>query len=162
MSATQWIPRATAAWGFGSVPLLAALVAGLVSPSIVAVAQWPAADTRQYVVADALFLQRNNAAVDRALVVDATDPTQSVLSAADAQSVIGTGVRLLYGEYGTDGIGWEAGYLGVWGMDADATVGSAAGTKRRYRRSRPSAVRTVPSVTVPAGATAGRVPAYGS
>ncbi|MBM3953784.1 MAG: hypothetical protein FJ309_04070 [Planctomycetes bacterium] len=91
-------------------------------------AQWPQADPRQYVVAEALFLQKNNAAVDRSLVVDATAPDAPLLTAGDTQSVIGTGARLAYGEYAADGLGWEAGWLGAWGMDADSTIGSAAGT----------------------------------
>ena len=115
------------AWLLAGLWLVCAGASGGAEPAP-ELALWPAADPRQYVVADALFLQRNNAAVDRALVVDATTPDVPLITAADPLSVIGTGARLLYGEYDTDGLGWEVGYLGVWGMDANTTVGNAAGT----------------------------------
>jgi len=137
MNATQWDgstrsgcrrrDRPARGWLRGLLVAVSCVV-GAVGRPAASPAQWAAADPRQYVVADALFLQRNNAAVDRALVVDATAPDVPLITGADPQSVIGTGARLLYGEYDTDGLGWEAGYLGVWGMDANTTVGSAGGT----------------------------------
>jgi hypothetical protein len=81
-----------------------------------------------YAVVDALFLQRNNAAVDRPIAVDTSAPGAPILSAADPTSVVGTGTRLLYGSYGDGEVGWEAGYLGVWGMHAVADAASPAGT----------------------------------
>jgi hypothetical protein len=86
-----------------------------------------ACDDRRYAVFDALFLQRNNASVDRPIVVDSTAPNVAVLSSQDLQSSIGTGMRLLVGNYGPDGRGWEAGYMGVYGMYADTEATSAAG-----------------------------------
>jgi hypothetical protein len=81
-----------------------------------------------YAIFDALFLQRNNAAVDRPIAVDTSAPGAPILSAADPTSVVGTGTRLLYGSYGDGEVGWEAGYLGVWGMHAVADAASPAGT----------------------------------
>ena len=82
-------------------------------------------DERSYAVFDALFLQRDNATVNRAVVVDSTAPSVPVISAGDLQSTIGSGARLLYGTYGEDDIGWEVGYLGVYGMSAAKTATSA-------------------------------------
>jgi hypothetical protein len=87
-----------------------------------------AQDERSYAVFDALFLQRNNAAVDRPVVVDSTAPNVAVISTGDLQSTIGTGARLLYGTYGEDDIGWEVGYLGVYGMNSASTATSAGGS----------------------------------
>jgi hypothetical protein len=88
-----------------------------------------AQDERSYAVFDALFLQRNNAAIDRPLVVSGSSGASlPVITAGDPTSTIGTGARLLYGNYGEDDIGWEVGYLGVYGMNAASTATSAGGT----------------------------------
>ena len=88
-----------------------------------------AQDERNYAVFDALFLQRNNAAINRPLVVSGTGGASvPVIRADDPTSTIGTGARLLYGNYGEDDIGWEVGYLGVYGMNAASTATSAGGT----------------------------------
>lgn len=102
-------------------------VAGV--PALVALWCLPAqaADPQRYLIFDPLFLQRNQAAVERPIVVTSTAPTRSVIAADDLQSSIGTGVRLIYGDYGTDGIGWEAGYVGVWGMYANQIATDPAG-----------------------------------
>ena len=75
-------------------------------------------DERSYAVFDALFLQRNNATVKQPLIVDQDAPTVPLISTGDLTSTIGTGARLLYGNYGDNDIGWEVGYLGVYGMNA--------------------------------------------
>ena len=85
-------------------------------------------DERSYAVFDALFLQRNNATVNRPLVVSRTATTAPEIMAGDLQSTIGSGARLLYGTYGEDDIGWEVGYLGVYGMSAAKTATSAGGS----------------------------------
>ena len=85
-------------------------------------------DERNYAVFDALFLQRNIAAVDRPVVVNSTAPGVPVVSAGDLQSTIGTGARLIYGNYGEEDLGWEVGYLGVFGMTAARTATSAGGS----------------------------------
>jgi len=87
-----------------------------------------AADPQRYLIFDPLFLQRNQAAEDRTLVVSSTAPEEAVIAAGDLVSSIGTGVRLVYGDYGPDGVGWEAAYVGVWGMYASDAATDAAGT----------------------------------
>ena len=87
-----------------------------------------AQDERTYAVFDALFLQRNNATVDRPVVVNRTAASATAISAGNLQSTIGSGTRLLYGNYGEDDIGWEVGYLGVYGMSAARAATSAGGS----------------------------------
>lgn len=82
-------------------------------------------DPRQYVVAEALFLQRNNATVDRPVVVDDRVPDGAVLTAQGLMPHIGSGARLIYGDNGADGLGWEVGYFGVFDMSADRQFTSA-------------------------------------
>lgn len=82
--------------------------------------QWP-----DYFVFDALFLQRSNAAVNRPLAVgsDASpDPGATLLNTQDLQFPVAPGVRLLYGRRIDESYGWEVGYLGVYGMWANAGV----------------------------------------
>lgn len=81
--------------------------------------QWP-----HYLVFDALFLQRNNAATNRPLAEGSSlspDPGASLLDTGDLQSAVAPGLRLLYGRRIDDG-GWEVGYLGVYGMWGSAGV----------------------------------------
>lgn len=85
-------------------------------------------DERSYAVFDALFLQRDNAAVERPIVVSSTAPNASVISAGDPVSTIGTGARVVYGNYGEEDLGWEVGYVGVFGMNAAREATSAGGT----------------------------------
>lgn len=103
-------------------------VAGI--PVLVALSCLPAgaADPQRYLIFDPLFLQRNQAAVERPLVVAKALPAQTLIATDDLVSSIGTGVRLVYGDYGTDGIGWEAGYVGVWGMYASSLATQPAGS----------------------------------
>jgi hypothetical protein len=85
-------------------------------------------DERSYAVFDALFLQRNNASISRPVVVKSTAPSSAVLGAADPISTIGTGARATYGTYGEEDLGWEVGYLGVYGMHAARAVSDPTGT----------------------------------
>lgn len=85
-------------------------------------------DERSYAVFDALFLQRNNASISRPVVVKSTAPSAAVLGAADPISTIGTGARATYGNYGEEDLGWEVGFLGVYGMHAARAVSDPAGT----------------------------------
>ena len=87
-----------------------------------------AQDERNYAVFDALFLQRNNATISRPLVVDSTATSVPIIASGDLQSTIGTGARLLYGNYGEDDLGWEVGYMGVYGMNAATTATSTGPT----------------------------------
>ena len=82
-------------------------------------------DERSYAVFDALFLQRDNAAIERPLIVDVTAPATTQISAGDPASTVGMGARLLYGNYGAEDLGWEAGYLGVWNMWSDRRATSS-------------------------------------
>lgn len=71
-----------------------------------------------YAIFDVLFLQRNNSIGEQPLVT--TNPGEVVMTKQDLQPGIGTGVRLFYGNLLTDAIGWEIGYLGIYGMTGDA------------------------------------------
>lgn len=82
--------------------------------------QWP-----EYLVFDALFLQRDNAATNRPLAEGSSvspTPGAPLLDTADLQAPVAPGVRVLYGRRVDDQYGWEVGYLGVWSMWADAGV----------------------------------------
>lgn len=87
-------------------------------------AQWP--DTRAavgggsetYVTFDALAIQRDNATVDRDFVIDG-NTLAPVLTNQSLQFVTAPGVRVMLGRHGRDRIGWEFGYVGVYGMWAD-------------------------------------------
>jgi hypothetical protein len=83
-----------------------------------------ATDPRRYFVFDALGMQRNNALKDGPLVVENVTPQFTALQTNMLQSTVAPGVRLLYGDYGCDGIGWETGYLGLWNMYSKARIES--------------------------------------
>ena len=106
----------------------AVILVGIAAGRIAADDAVPGTDDRHYAVAEAMFLQRNNAAAPENVVVNSTTPRVPVLTAADPAYAVGTGARILYGDYGREGIGWEVGYLGVYGMNADATVTNPAAT----------------------------------
>jgi len=111
----------------GVAMALAALVAAWSGRSLAADPEY-GQDERNYAVFDALFLQRNNATVNRPVVVNNTPPATIAIAAGDLQSTIGTGARLIYGNYGAEDLGWEVGYLGVYGMTAARTATSAGGS----------------------------------
>lgn len=78
-------------------------------------------------VVDALFLQRDNAATNRPLSVGSDvspQPGATLLDTSDLQFPVAPGARLLYGWREDDHLGYEIGYLGVygWNMEADAGV----------------------------------------
>lgn len=78
-----------------------------------------------YLVFDALFLQRDNATNGQPIALGSNDspfPGQPILNTQSMQFATAPGFRLLYGHRGGDGVGWEVGYLGVYGMYADAGV----------------------------------------
>lgn len=78
-----------------------------------------------YAVVDALFLQRGNSASNRPLAegsASSPDPGATLLGTRDLQFPVAPGLRLLYGHRNEDHTGWEIGYLGVYGMWADAGV----------------------------------------
>ena len=76
-----------------------------------------------YAVFDVLFMQRDNTTNDGPLVIDG-DTLATAIATPDLQFPTAPGIRTLYGQHGPEGLGWEVGYLGVYGMFADA---SAAG-----------------------------------
>jgi hypothetical protein len=78
-----------------------------------------------YLVFDALFLQRDNATDGQPIAVGSQvspNPGAPLLTTQSMQFATAPGVRLFYGHRGPDSIGWEIGYLGVYGMFADAAV----------------------------------------
>ena len=81
------------------------------APSI----DWPDGERETYAVFDTLFIQRNNASYDTPLIVNVPTGT-TVFSAADVQFATAPGVRVVLGEHGPRGVGWEFGYVGVYGM----------------------------------------------
>lgn len=88
--------------------------------SLVCCPQWP-----DYFVFDALFLQRSNSTIDRPLAEGSSlspNPGAALVGTRDLQFPVAPGLRLLYGRRNADHTGWEVGYLGVYGMWADANA----------------------------------------
>jgi hypothetical protein len=113
----------------GTVWVIAA-AAGVALAASAAQAQWP--DTRAavgggsetYATLDALAIQRDNATVDRDFVIDG-DTLTPALTNQSLKFVTAPGVRLMVGRHGCDRIGWELGYVGVYGMWADTLATGA-------------------------------------
>lgn len=74
-----------------------------------------------YAVFDVLFMQRDNTVNNEPLVIDG-DTLASAIGSRDLQFPVAPGIRALYGQHGPDRLGWEFGYLGVYGMFADAAA----------------------------------------
>jgi hypothetical protein len=70
-----------------------------------------------YAVFDTVFMQRDNFANPTDLVIDG-DTLAPVIGSRDLQFPVAPGVRALFGRHGPGGVGWEFGYLGVYGMFA--------------------------------------------
>lgn len=111
----------------GATIAVAVVAACLALPTARAVDTPCPQDERSYAVVDALFLQRNNATVKRPLIVDTAKPGSPLIDTGDLTSTIGTGARVLYGTYGEEDVGWEVGYLGVFGMNANRLAASPTG-----------------------------------
>lgn len=77
-----------------------------------------------YAVVDALFLQRDNETAATPLVFDG-DTAQPAIGTADLRFPAAGGVRAFVGSHGCGERGWEVGYLGIYGMSADATAAGA-------------------------------------
>ena len=78
-------------------------------------------DWCQYGIVDFLFLQRDNATSGAVITEENIGglpvPVQvPVFTTRSMQPATAPGVRLFYGELGPDCMGWEVGYLGVYGM----------------------------------------------
>ena len=76
---------------------------------------WPDGERETYAVFDTLFIQRDNSSYDTPLIVNVPTNT-TVFSSADVQFATAPGVRVVLGEHGPQGVGWELGYVGVYGM----------------------------------------------
>ncbi len=113
--------HACGSWGKSAVAALGVVVSLAASA---ARAQWPdtraalGGGTETYVTFDALAMQRGNNTVDRTFVLDG-DTLEPAITNATLQAVTAPGVRLTFGRHGCDRIGWEFGYVGVYGMWAD-------------------------------------------
>ena len=77
-----------------------------------------------YAIFDVLFLQRNAQIGDRPLVMN-LDSGLPAITTQDLQPSIGSGFRVFYGSLLTESLGWEVGYLGVYGMFGEATATGA-------------------------------------
>ena len=111
------------------VPVLRAVVlvamAGLGSAAVEPAVGETVLDERFYGTAEALFWQRNNATDARPIAVAAGGTTdETVLSSRGLLPPVGVGTRVLFGDYGREGMGWEVGYLGLYDMQTrDVVVG---------------------------------------
>lgn len=80
-----------------------------------------------YTLADALFMQRTNTVGPLAVTSQgAANPGAPVIAAGDVRFPTSFGARVFQGWRRADCIGIEVGYLGVWGMHADAVAESPA------------------------------------
>lgn len=105
-------------WGRIAIGLMAAAACAALAPV--------RAD-ETYAVFDALFLQRDNVVAGRPLVLqDSGGP--AAIDTGDLQFSVQPGMRVFYGRAADCAPGWEVGYLGVWGMFADATAASTTGS----------------------------------
>lgn len=87
------------------------------------------ADARRYAFVDALFLQRNNAAIDQPLVVAGG---AAAITSGQFESPVATGTRIFVGDVGSGEMGpgfpgWEIGYVGVYGMASRRQATDPAG-----------------------------------
>jgi len=97
----------------------------LALPAVACVDEAPA--WTSYALVDALFMQRTNTIGPLAVVSQgATNPGAPVIAAGDVRFPIAPGVRVFQGWRRSDGIGLEAGYIGIWGMHADALAVSSS------------------------------------
>ena len=78
-----------------------------------------------YAVFDVLFMQRDNTTNDGPLVIDG-DNLATAIGTPDLQFPTAPGIRTVYGQHGPESLGWEVGYLGVYGMFADAAAAGNA------------------------------------
>lgn len=77
-------------------------------------------DWHRYLIFDSLFLQRSNQTGAKPIVQTLDDRT--LITTRDLDPSVGTGFRTVYGVLATDRIGWEIGYLGLWGMFGSAAA----------------------------------------
>ena len=113
MEATWLVRRLAAA--------LAVLGAGLAAVAARAAPLPDGGGREAYAVFDVLFMQRDNTANDGPLVIDG-DTLGTVVASSGLQFPTAPGIRAAYGQHGPGAAGWEFGYLGVYGMFADAAA----------------------------------------
>jgi len=78
-------------------------------------------DWQRYAIFDVLFLQRDNATNGAVIALqDVGGQLQPLFTTQSLQAATAPGVRLFYGELGPDDIGWEVGYVGVYGIFGSA------------------------------------------
>jgi len=75
-----------------------------------------------YTTFDTVFMQRDNLVSPADLIING-DTLAPVITSRDMQFPVAPGVRAFYGQHGRSGLGWEAGYLGVYGMFSNTTTG---------------------------------------
>ncbi|MBL6831322.1 MAG: hypothetical protein ISQ70_07880, partial [Pirellulales bacterium] len=85
-------------------------------------------DWNSYFLFDVLLLQRDNATNGQPLVLaNSSGPLagQTLLASTSPQFSTSPGIRTFFGRRGPDNIGWEIGYIGLYGMFGDAEAGGA-------------------------------------
>jgi len=75
-------------------------------------------DWSHYGIVDFMFLQRDNATSGAVITEESVggQPPVPLFTTRSMQAATAPGMRLFYGELGPDCMGWEVGYLGVYGM----------------------------------------------
>jgi len=111
----RWMQRVTAA-----VAIAACLTEAARAEPLATCGGW-----ESYAVFDTLFMQRDNTTNNGPLVLDG-DTLATAIGTSDLQFPTAPGIRALYGQHGPDGLGWEVGYVGVYGMFADAAAAGNA------------------------------------
>ena len=108
-------------------PACAALLAALAAAT--AAAQHPGwvplldgAET--FGTVDALLMQRDNAANPAPLVID-NDTQATAIAGTTPQFPVAGGIRAAVGRHTPGRVGWEVGYMGVYGMTASASASGA-------------------------------------
>lgn len=79
-----------------------------------------------YFLFDVLLLQRDNGTNGQPLVeANSAGPLagQTLISSTSPQFSTSPGIRTFFGRHGPDNIGWEIGYIGLYGMFGDAEAG---------------------------------------
>lgn len=85
---------------------------------------------REYVVFDALFLDRDNASNNQPILVDSVNglnPGGTIFTTRSLTPSTGVGARLFVGRHADDAMGWEIGYWGASGWYGDARADVAGG-----------------------------------
>jgi hypothetical protein len=84
----------------------------------------PADACEPYALVEALAMQRAPGAGGPLAFNTVTD--LPVIAADSLQFAMAPGIRAVYGRHGPCALGWEVGYVGVWGMVANQSVAGAA------------------------------------